>query len=73
MEPFPSTSLASPRDAECPVALEHDVALHAAEVRGRLSELMDRISDGAPLPAQGVEAVCAYCEMHGLCRRRHWS
>ena len=55
------------------VALEHDVALHAAEVRGRLGELMDRIGDGAPLPAQGVEAVCTYCEMHGLCRRRHWS
>ncbi|MGH8666385.1 MAG: PD-(D/E)XK nuclease family protein, partial [Burkholderiales bacterium] len=56
-----------------PVALEHDVALHAAEVRSRLTELVDRISDGAPLPAQGIEAVCAYCEMHGLCRRRHWS
>jgi ATP-dependent helicase/nuclease subunit B len=56
-----------------PVALEHDVAVHAAEVRARLSELVDRISDGAPLPAQGVEATCAYCEMHGLCRRRHWS
>jgi ATP-dependent helicase/nuclease subunit B len=56
-----------------PVALEQDVALHATEVRARLSELMDRISDGAPLPAQGVEGVCAYCEMHGLCRRKHWS
>jgi ATP-dependent helicase/nuclease subunit B len=56
-----------------PVVLEHDVALHAAEVRSRLSALVDRMNDGAPLPAQGVEAVCAYCEMHGLCRRRHWS
>ena len=37
------------------------------------ARLVDRMNEGAPLPAQGVEAVCAYCEMHGLCRRRHWS
>ena len=23
--------------------------------------------------AQGIEAHCRYCEMHGLCRRKHWS
>jgi ATP-dependent helicase/nuclease subunit B len=65
--------LAMDLEAVEPVALEHDVALHAAEVRSRLGQLVDRMNEGAPLPAQGVEAVCAYCEMHGLCRRRHWS
>jgi ATP-dependent helicase/nuclease subunit B len=40
----------------------------AARLRGDLQ----RIADGAPLPAIGSDAVCAYCEMRGLCRRDHW-
>jgi ATP-dependent helicase/nuclease subunit B len=55
------------------VALAHEVTQHAGEVRARLGELFDRMSDGAPLPAQGIEAVCQYCQMSGLCRRKHWS
>jgi len=26
----------------------------------------------APLPAQGVENVCKFCEARGLCRRDYW-
>jgi ATP-dependent helicase/nuclease subunit B len=55
------------------VPLQHDIQLHAAQVRHRLTELVDRVSEGAPLPALGVEAVCRYCEVHGLCRRKHWA
>lgn len=44
----------------------------AEEVRARLGKLLDRISDGDPLPAQGSETVCMYCEVGGLCRRKHW-
>jgi ATP-dependent helicase/nuclease subunit B len=55
------------------VPLERDIAPHAAEVRDRLAGLVDRMSEGAPLPAQGIEMACRYCEMHGLCRRKHWS
>jgi ATP-dependent helicase/nuclease subunit B len=38
----------------------------------RLQGDLQRIADGAPLPAIGSDAVCAYCEMRGLCRRDHW-
>jgi len=43
-----------------------------AKVAARLQGDLQRIADGAPLPAIGVDAVCAYCEMRGLCRRDHW-
>ena len=55
------------------LALEHDVQAHAAEVLARLTAVVDRMGEGACLPAQGVETVCNYCEMDGLCRRKHWA
>jgi ATP-dependent helicase/nuclease subunit B len=33
---------------------------------------MQAIADGAPLPANGAEAVCRYCEVRGLCRKGAW-
>jgi ATP-dependent helicase/nuclease subunit B len=33
---------------------------------------MHAISQGAPLPASGIEAVCQYCEVRGLCRKGAW-
>jgi ATP-dependent helicase/nuclease subunit B len=41
-------------------------------VAARLQADLQRVADGAPLPAIGAEAVCAYCEMRGLCRRDYW-
>lgn len=38
----------------------------------RLRRDLQRIADGAPLPAIGAAAVCEYCEMRGLCRRDYW-
>ncbi|MCL2829588.1 MAG: PD-(D/E)XK nuclease family protein [Betaproteobacteria bacterium] len=32
------------------------------------SALFSRIHAGANLPAHGVDTICAYCEIHGLCR-----
>ena len=64
------------------VAIDGDVAGYplaadppvlAAAVRDRLTGLYDAMHDGAALPAHGVEAVCEYCEVAGLCRRQHWS
>jgi ATP-dependent helicase/nuclease subunit B len=43
------------------------------QVTARLRGDLQRIADGAPLPAIGAEAVCAHCEMRGLCRRDHWT
>ena len=33
---------------------------------------MQAISDGAPLPANGTESVCQYCDVRGLCRKGAW-
>lgn len=30
------------------------------------------IAQGAPLPASGIERVCAFCEVRGLCRKGGW-
>ena len=47
-----------------------DAAMEA--VAARLHADLQRIADGAPLPAIGTVGVCARCEMRGLCRRDHW-
>jgi ATP-dependent helicase/nuclease subunit B len=41
-------------------------------VTSRLQSDLQRIADGAPLPAIGAESVCEHCEMRGLCRRDFW-
>ena len=41
-------------------------------VGARLQADLQRIADGSPLPAIGVEAVCGHCEARGLCRRDYW-
>ncbi|MFZ5484904.1 MAG: PD-(D/E)XK nuclease family protein, partial [Pseudomonadota bacterium] len=41
----------------------------AAREAARMRTVLGRVVEGAPLPAHGVEAVCARCEMRGLCRR----
>ncbi|GGC76520.1 PD-(D/E)XK nuclease family protein [Undibacterium terreum] len=33
---------------------------------------MQAIKQAAPLPAQGTESVCQYCDMRGLCRKGAW-
>lgn len=39
----------------------------------RLQSMFQSLHEGAPLPAQGVSAVCQYCEMRGLCRKDYWN
>jgi ATP-dependent helicase/nuclease subunit B len=41
-------------------------------VGARLAHDLQRIADGASLPAMGGPTTCAYCEMRGLCRRDYW-
>jgi len=38
----------------------------------RLQTLFEAMHVAAPLPAQGVENVCKFCEARGLCRRDYW-
>jgi ATP-dependent helicase/nuclease subunit B len=39
----------------------------------RLEHVMANIRSGAPLPANGIDAVCGYCEMRGVCRKGEWN
>jgi ATP-dependent helicase/nuclease subunit B len=38
----------------------------------RLKTVFAQMREGVALPANGIEAVCAYCEMRGLCRKAEW-
>ena len=49
-----------------------DIMHTSEQVRLRLRELFLAMQQDAALPAQGTEAVCAYCEMRGLCRKDYW-
>ncbi|MGH6624208.1 MAG: RecB family exonuclease, partial [Burkholderiaceae bacterium] len=54
------------------VAPPQRFATLVSEVGVRLHADLQRIADGASLPAIGVKAVCEHCEMRGLCRRDYW-
>ena len=55
---------------EVPVSDELGALTEAA--RARLGTLYDALHNGAPMTAQGIDAVCEYCEVRGLCRRNYW-
>lgn len=61
------------REGVSAVPLEGDLVALAEGVRDRLAGLYDELRGGAPLPAQGIPAVCDYCEARGLCRRDYWA
>ena len=50
----------------------HSFAELVDSVGARLQSDVQRIADGARLPAIGADAVCEHCEMRGLCRRDYW-
>lgn len=49
---------------------ETSALMAAAEAQGqRLQQLFGALHAGAKLPAHGVDSVCQWCEMSGVCRR----
>ena len=49
---------------------ENRSLMESAEAQGqRLGAIFAAMFDGARLPAHGVDGVCAWCEMRGLCRK----
>jgi len=54
------------------VAPPQDIAELAQLDIERLRTVFGQMRSGAAMPAHGAEAVCAYCEMNGLCRRGDW-
>ncbi|GAB4121008.1 MAG: hypothetical protein Fur0026_12540 [Sideroxydans sp.] len=55
------------------VAPKEGVPLLAQLNAERLVEVMGEIRGGAGLPANGIDRVCAYCEMRGVCRKGEWN
>lgn len=41
-------------------------------LREQIASAMQAVSRGAPLPASGIEKVCGYCDVRGLCRKGAW-
>jgi ATP-dependent helicase/nuclease subunit B len=57
-------------EATKPVELSLTEVQDMARAQGiRLAAAIDALRAGASLPAHGVDAACAWCEMRGLCRR----
>ena len=69
-----------PKTSEC-VALQcrEDFKSHtlnpeeySKKLSERLVKIFAQISEGVPMPANGVSGVCRHCDISGLCRRDHW-
>jgi ATP-dependent helicase/nuclease subunit B len=41
-------------------------------VGSRLYEVLIAAQAGAPLPANGDDGICAWCDYRGVCRRDDW-
>lgn len=54
------------------VPFTDDLEEGSKQALDRLRMMFDEIYRGANLPAQGVEGVCDWCEMRGVCRRDYW-
>lgn len=41
-------------------------------VKQLITDAMQQVAHNVPLPANGIEAVCQYCEVRGFCRKGGW-
>ena len=78
-----NVTLLDPVDTAFYVALElerdktgdveaQDYSVWKNELKTAICKNMQAIQHGAGLPAQGVESVCTYCDVRGLCRKGAW-
>ena len=49
-----------------------DYAAWQARLQERIDGTLSAISDGVPLRASGIDTVCRYCDVRGLCRKGAW-
>ncbi|MBI1889819.1 MAG: PD-(D/E)XK nuclease family protein [Burkholderiales bacterium] len=42
------------------------------QLKAQIVDNLRAISQGAPLPASGIEMECQYCDVRGLCRKGAW-
>jgi ATP-dependent helicase/nuclease subunit B len=60
------------KDRVAATVLPQDAGELAALNITRLEAVFQQLHNGAALPAHGIETVCRYCEMNGLCRHGNW-
>lgn len=61
-------------DAKAIVEIRHpDVADSAQALVAGLGHDLQRLRQGAALPALGAGSACEHCDARGLCRRDHWA
>jgi ATP-dependent helicase/nuclease subunit B len=49
-----------------------DVSQRTYQVVEQLRRDLESVWGGQPMPANGAEHVCQYCESRGLCRKGMW-
>ena len=49
-----------------------DYATLQRTLQHQIKSQMKAVAHDAPLPANGVESVCQYCDVRGLCRKGAW-
>lgn len=54
------------------VAPKEDVSQLAQLNVERLEQVMGALRNGVGLPPNGIDAVCTYCEVRGVCRKGEW-
>ena len=54
------------------VAPQQNAAQLAQLNAERLERVMAALRNGTGLPANGIDAVCGYCEVRGVCRKGEW-
>ena len=64
--------IALDNDPVAAYAVPGDIAAIVTDQRDRLRQTLDAIEAGKGLPAHGVDSVCDYCEVGGICRKRYW-
>ncbi len=64
LEESPLREYALPEDELAPLAQAHGA---------RLAEIFAQLAQGAGLAANGIEPICARCDMRGLCRKDYWA
>jgi len=55
------------------VSLDESAKQEIGNAIERLAAIFSRLRSGAPMPAQGVDSACQFCEMAGLCRKKYWA
>jgi ATP-dependent helicase/nuclease subunit B len=61
------------KDKVLTVAPPQDVSQLSHANIERLKLVFAQMRSGTPLPANGIDTVCTYCEMRGLCRKVEWA